>query len=96
MYFRSADNVVRLAEYMSARAGKGQNDMQMVAQYRIDHPGDILQLPQLEVETYPDKIDDWYATNIAELGVVFDGAAYGQVCYGLCSNAMRRQPCHPV
>lgn len=93
MYFRSADNVVRLAEYMSARAGKGENDMRMVAQYRIDHPGDILQLPQLEVETYPDKIDDWYATNIGELGVVFDGAAYGQVCYG--SNAMQRQYCLP-
>lgn len=80
MYFRSATDVLLLADYISANAGTGFNDMEVIGQYRTQHPDKVIPLPQLDSSTYPDPVDKMYATNIKELGCVFDGAAYGQVC----------------
>lgn len=81
MYFRSASHVLRLARYMSAHAGKGLNDMEIVGQYRKECPDDIVPLPLLDLATYPDVVDPMFATNVYKLKFVFDAAAYGQVCH---------------
>lgn len=80
MYFRTANDVLELAQFISQQAGRGMNDMQAIAQYRKQHPERILPLPLFDPATYPDPVDPVFATHLRELECVFDGAAYGQVC----------------